>query len=532
MHYNLQPKPAIYKYHELISHIENGTIKLPKFQRDFVWGIKDTAELLDSIVKGYPIGTIIIWKTQHRLNNVKNIGNVELPNTRTGESVKYVLDGQQRLASLFVSIKGETIKQNGKNIDYKKIYLNLNDDVDESNSIISSTKPTGKYITVHELLNENLTHLTNNYKSHIEKIGKYMHQFMSYDFSVIEIIDYSIEEAVDVFTRMNTTGKPLSLFDIMTAKTYNENKHFDLLEKYNLLSRELASSSYKIPGKTLLQCIAINLSGECTKQSILQLNTQNIMDSWEKIIKSIKSTIDYFKSELHIPVSGLLPYDVFIVSFSYFFYRQNNPSVHQRKLLRKYFWRSSLSHRFSNAVESKLAQDTKRILEILEGRTPEYDNQFHSQLGTSEDVEKYQFSIADSICKAILCLFCSYKPRSFSDNSEVKLDDTWLLRTNSKNYHHFFPRAYLKEMDYSDKEQNSIANITIISDHLNKIDIGKKSPSKYMLEFKKDNPMINETMETHLIGDMNKFGISDNSYKIFLKMRSKKIYDALKKQLQ
>ena len=87
-------------------------------------------------------------------------------------------------------------------------------------------------------------------------------------------------------------------------------------------------------------------------------------------------------------------------------------------------------------------------------------------------------------------------------------------------------------MDYSDKEQNSIANITIISDHLNKIDIGKKSPSKYMLEFKKDNPMINETMETHLIGDMNKFGISDNSYKIFLKMRSKKIYDALKKQLQ
>ena len=532
MRYKLQPKPVIYKYHELITHIENGTIKLPKFQRDFVWGIKDTAELLDSIVKGYPIGTIIIWKTQHRLNNVKNIGNINLPDTRTGESVKYVLDGQQRLASFFVSIKGETINQNGKNTDYKKIYLNLNDDVDESNSIISSTKPAGKYITVHELLNENATYLNKNYESDIEKIDACKTQFLTYDFSVIEIIDYSIEEAVDIFTRMNTTGKPLSLFDIMVAKTYNENKNFDLLEKYELLSKELLPSSYKIPNKTLLQCIALNLTGECTKQNILQLNTQNIMDSWEKIIKSIKSTIDYFKSELHIPVSGLLPYDIFIVSFSYFFYRQDNPSVHQRKLLRKYFWRSSLSHRFSNAVESKLAQDTKRILEILEGRSPEYDNQFHSQLDTSEDIERYQFSIADSICKAILCLFCSYKPRSFSDNSEVKLDDTWLLRTNSKNYHHFFPRAYLKEMNYSNKEQNSIANITIVSDHLNKIDIGKKPPSKYMLEFKKYNSMINETMETHLIGNMTEFGISDNSYTIFLKMRAKKIHEALKKQLQ
>ena len=82
-------------------------------------------------------------------------------------------------------------------------------------------------------------------------------------------------------------------------------------------------------------------------------------------------------------------------------------------------------------------------------------------------------------------------------------------------------------------EQNSIANITIVSDHLNKIDIGKKPPSKYMLEFKKYNSMINETMETHLIGNMAKFGISDNSYTIFLKMRAKKIHEALeKKQLQ
>ena len=132
----------------------------------------------------------------------------------------------------------------------------------------------------------------------------------------------------------------------------------------------------------------------------------------------------------------------------------------------------------------------------------------------------------------IIIYIFEYRPRSFSDNSEIKLDDTWLLRANSKNYHHFFPRAYLKERDYSDKEQNSIANITIISDHLNKSSIGKNPPSKYILEFEKNNPAINETMKTHLITDMQKFGIYDNSYKIFLKMRAKEIHNAINEQLQ
>ena len=61
-----QPKPDSKKYSDLISDIEKGIIKIPKFQREFVWGIDKTAKLLDSILKGYPIGTFILWKTDER----------------------------------------------------------------------------------------------------------------------------------------------------------------------------------------------------------------------------------------------------------------------------------------------------------------------------------------------------------------------------------------------------------------------------------------------------------------------------------
>ena len=94
---NLQPKPDSKRYADLISDIQKGIIKIPKFQRDFVWSIDKTAQLLDSILKGYPIGTFILWQTDERMNDVKNIGNQEIPDAPDGAKVQYVLDGQQRI---------------------------------------------------------------------------------------------------------------------------------------------------------------------------------------------------------------------------------------------------------------------------------------------------------------------------------------------------------------------------------------------------------------------------------------------------
>jgi uncharacterized protein with ParB-like and HNH nuclease domain len=78
---NQQPKPDSKRYSDLISEIQNGIIKFPKFQREFVWSIDKTAQLLDSILKGYPIGTFILWQMNERINDIKNIGNLIIPDT-------------------------------------------------------------------------------------------------------------------------------------------------------------------------------------------------------------------------------------------------------------------------------------------------------------------------------------------------------------------------------------------------------------------------------------------------------------------
>ena len=76
-----QSLPGNMLYNNLISNIEQGQIKIPQFQRKFVWSIEETAGLIDSILKGYPIGTFIIWETNDRLRSVRNIGNFQFPDT-------------------------------------------------------------------------------------------------------------------------------------------------------------------------------------------------------------------------------------------------------------------------------------------------------------------------------------------------------------------------------------------------------------------------------------------------------------------
>ena len=122
-----QPKPESKQYKDLIRELEKGVIQIPQFQRDFVWSLEKTTGLLDSILRGYPIGTFILWKTTNRLNSVKSIGDKKLPNAPTDKSIEYVLDGQQRIASLYAAYVGIKLKKEGERTvtDYNKIYVDL-----------------------------------------------------------------------------------------------------------------------------------------------------------------------------------------------------------------------------------------------------------------------------------------------------------------------------------------------------------------------------------------------------------------------
>ena len=127
-----QPQPGSQALSSIVHEIERGSVKVPQFQRDFVWSKDKSARLLDSLLKGFPIGTFILWKTDEELRSIRNLGGVNLPPTPKGDSVQYVLDGQQRLTSLFATLKGLTVKRPGRTENFREMYVDLAAGPDES----------------------------------------------------------------------------------------------------------------------------------------------------------------------------------------------------------------------------------------------------------------------------------------------------------------------------------------------------------------------------------------------------------------
>jgi hypothetical protein len=527
------PEPQTKTFPSLVGAIELGQIKIPQFQRDFVWTIQKSAGLIDSVIKGYPIGTFIFWRTKERLRSVKDIGKQVLPEPEQGEFVDYVLDGQQRLTSLFASLKGITlVREDGREDDFSKIFIDL--ESEESDQIVitdADSKDAESLISILDLLTGDFIVLASYPQQYHEKLKTYKNRIESYQYSIIQVKDAPIEIATEIFTRINVGGKPLSLFEIMVAKTFDHEKQFDLAEKFQELLDNLKPFNYEtISDATVLQIISIILSKECKRKVILGLDKNNFISVWDKAKDSIERTVEYFRSYYGIPVSQLLPYNALIAPFSYFFfYHPDKPTGDKQKFLEDFFWRCSLAGRYSSAVESKLAQDVKRIDQILAGELPSYD----WSIDTSDEFIKNNgwFSAARSYIKAILCIYAYLQPKSFNDNSIVNISNYWLKQANSKNYHHFFPKAHLRKQDYGEFRINHILNITIVDDFLNKREIKAKAPSKYMAKFRDINPDLEATMKTHLIDDLDAFGIWADDYDKFFNERAKAVSRELTKRI-
>lgn len=526
-----QPEPQSLSFSTLMSDIEKGLVKIPQFQRDFVWTKEKSALLLDSMLKGFPIGTFILWKTKESLRTIRNLGGAVLPDTPEGDFTQYVLDGQQRLTSLYASAKGLQIKRDERTDAFADIYVDL--EVEENEPIITidnSDRDPKSIVRVVELLNEDIGFLFSYPKKFHKKLSEYQRRLQTYSFSIVLVKEVPLDVATEIFTRINVTGRPLSVFEIMVAKTFDAKRDFDLADEYEKLIEQLREVSYDtLPAATILQAVSAMLVKECSKKEILKLEKSAFIDIWPKAVDAICRAVDYFRAYYRIPVSRLLPYGALLVQFSYFFFHHpDKPTGDQQKYLQDFFWRTSLGGRYSYSLEARLSQDIKRIDEILNGKLPSYDTAI--DVSAAFIRQNGWFVTGRSFIKAILCLLAYKHPKSFVDDSVVTISNDWLKRANSKNYHHFFPKAYMKKKGYKDVDINQVANITIIDDFLNKRLIRDKAPSRYMRDFAKQNPTLDRTMKSHLI-NLNSFGIMDNDYEKFIRLRCRAISRELSKRI-
>jgi hypothetical protein len=285
-----------------------------------------------------------------------------------------------------------------------------------------------------------------------------------------------------------------------------------------------------LPESIIMQCVAAITLRAVRSRDILKIRREAFIANWEPMKMALFMAIDFIRSELRVLVSQLLPYPAVIVPLTYFFHVTSNkkPSNQQVRLLEQFFYWVGLTTRYGSGSESKLSEDFNKMDAIAKGVAPDYQS---SELRiNAATIKETWFSTGNAYCKAILCLLAYQQPKSFDTNGVVILDNSHLKIAISRNYHHFFPRQYLATFA-PDKQPNLIANITLIDGYSNKHGIGKKPPSEYIGKFENQNKSLRETLQTHLIKDLDTYGINTNDYDCFINHRAKAIASALNAKL-
>jgi uncharacterized protein with ParB-like and HNH nuclease domain len=125
----------------LLNNVNSGLLRIPTFQRGFVWDSEKVAFLMDSIYKGYPIGSLLIWRTKEQLQFDRQLGPFVLPEPSKEYPIDYILDGQQRVTSVFGVFQSDIKQDERFDADWMNIYFDLEAKADAQESQFVALAP-------------------------------------------------------------------------------------------------------------------------------------------------------------------------------------------------------------------------------------------------------------------------------------------------------------------------------------------------------------------------------------------------------
>lgn len=513
-----QVKNSDVNYPDLIAMIESGVLKIPEFQRDFDWDMDRTLKLLDSLAKGYPIGAFLFWETTDWLGSVRNIGDQLLPEVPEGKEGCYVLDGQQRITSLYAAAKAVCI--DGKSY---QVYVDLDADPSTEEIFTQHTDQTSRFVELTDILGDHPHHayegLNANQKLRFDEVRD---AFRFTHWPVIYVKEQPLEVVCEMFERVNRGGMELDLFDIMVAKTWRPD--FNLRKRWEDFVAELEPVGFGgLASSTVLQALSAQLQDSIREQDILKINRDDIVDAWKHTTETIRRAIDYLRRAIPLPGSRFLPYPAMVVVFAQFVHANNlrSPDARQSAQLMLYYWRTGFSERYGSSPSSMIPQDLKRVTDIAEGNGEEMAVDWPVW---REDVLDQDLRTGSAWCRTLLSVMAHARPRDIETGIEVVLDNSNLAQINSRHYHHIFPRKWLAKQGIQ-KRVNSIANIMLVPAGTN-LRLGSKPPSQYMRPLAKNaGDAWRGWLRSHLINARAWEALQADDFEAFLRARSQTIAD-------
>ncbi len=472
---------------------EGGGFWLPNIQRPFVWSEEQICRLFDSILREYPIGTLLIWNTHSTIRHRKFIDNwkntLRLSDFYVPENTKkkcLVLDGQQRLQSLFIGLCGsfegkelcfnvlsgevaapDDVKYRFKFLDLATIvfpwvkFKDLVFTTRKKREVLDGLKTAaGRALSNAE---------TNKLDDHLDLVDRTFKMDEAVTYQELDSIDnpalYTEDDVVEVFIRANSGGTKLGksdlLFSLLSASWEVADKRMeDLLESLN-------SHGFAFDRDFVLKTCLV-LLGQGARYEVVKFRKvgvrEDIEAKWDDVAKAIQDVLDFIRGKTFIQCDKALPTYLVLVPLIYVRYHFSD-AWKIAKDMDSYLLRCSLAGAFGGVPDNLLDALVKKLAELKEFSIDEGFGVIRSQ-GRSLELTEDRFWEMGYGSKTIHLLFNLW----YRDFNHTPAYDNNLPQVD-----HIFPQSALKNvkvlnpetgrmvMRYDIAERNQLANCMLLS---------------------------------------------------------------------
>jgi hypothetical protein len=481
------------KISTILDHIDSGHMALPEFQRGYVWNREQVRGLFVSLYRRHPVGGLLVWATESKTATHRGDGQL------AAGIVKLLLDGQQRMTSLYGVVRGKPPKFfDGNAASFTGLRFHLEN---ETFSFYQPLKMEGDplWIDVTELMQkgnagmgEFITRLSQQATA-VEKLGAYVARLgrllgiLEIDLHIEEVTgtDKSLDVVVDIFNQVNSGGTKLSKGDLALAKICAEWPDARAQMKKSL--KTWAASGYHFNLDWLLRSVNTALTGEAKFSFLHNKTAEEVQDGLKRAVNRIDTCLNLIGGRL-----GLDHDQVFFGRFAvpvmvrYLDQRGGSLDATERDKLLFWFAHAGMWGRFSGSTETYINQDLA-ALEGSDGGLDKLLEQLRLWHGGLR-VEPGHFtgwSLGARFYPVLYLLTRMGEARDWGTGLPLK---SGLLGKMSKlEVHHIFPKAQLYKLKHKRPEVNALANFCFQTKQTN-LEISDRLPEEYFPVFEARHP--------------------------------------------
>jgi hypothetical protein len=289
-------------------------------------------------------------------------------------------------------------------------------------------------------------------------------------------------------------GMELDVLQLLSAWTWSED--FDLQSKFSDLADELRPFGFHGLGddsNLLLRCCAAIVAGDVSPGALVSLNGATVRDRFPEIVNGVKGAIDFLKQNVHVEALSNLPYTALLVPLAAFFAVPHGKGLKvtaaQRRFLLSWFWKACFSRRYSAGVIRNLNRDIEEAVKLRTGVKTDLAS-FNAGV-EPEFFTSQTFTLGTVHTNVFILMLADLDPLTFVSGSPIGLGQV-LQAYNRNEFHHVYPRAYLKDQGRDTSEINRIVNFVFMSSTDNKT-LGGVAPSQY--RDKMDEKLVPKILE-------------------------------------